>query len=142
MRLGDLQRRLDESSETDLPLDVRHTLPRTVILPDTDLYYEYYRFLTAMACHPELDPAMANDRNLRDVPIIVAYTPQEYDMIQAVAKRMGKKVQEIAFDGSQEPPGGNTVSPVMKFHMSEAHLDVMRTLTEYVMSDDCPINIS
>jgi hypothetical protein len=135
MRLSDLYHRIDESAVTDLPLGTRHTLPRTVILPDTDLYYEYYRFVTAMACHPELDPSMTTDRNLRDVPIVVAYTPQEYDMIKAVAARMGKKVQEIAFNGSVEEPGGNTVSPVMRFSMSEAHLDVMKALTEHVMSD-------
>ena len=111
-------------------MGTRYTLPRTLILPDTDLYYEYYRFVTAMACHPELDPTVTNEKSLRDVPIIVAYSPQEYEMVMAVAKRMGKKVEEIAFNGSKEPPGGNTASPVMKFSMSEAHLDVMKALLE------------
>lgn len=135
MRLGDLYHRLDEGTETDLPLGTRHTLPRTVILPDTDLYYEYYRFVTAMACHPELDPTVTDEKNLRDVPIIVAYSEQEYDMIKAVAARLGKKVEEIAFNGSKEPPGGNTVSPVAKFHMSECHMDVMKALLEHMESD-------
>lgn len=126
---------LINEAETDLPMGTRYTLPRTVILPDTDLYYEYYRFVTAMACHPELDPSVTNERSLRDVPIIVAYSPQEYEMIKAVAARMGKKIEDISV-GSVEPPGGNTVSPVMKFRMDEKQMDILRALLESVESGD------
>lgn len=135
MRLMDLTVRLDENEEVDLPLGARYTLPRTVILPDMDLYYEYYRFVTAMACHPELEHQPERQRSLRDVPVVVAYSPQEYDMIKAVAKRMGYEVQDVAFHGSTEPPGGNTASPVMKFSMSETHLDVMKALLEEIERD-------
>ena len=127
MRLRDI---IAESAESDIPLGVRHTLPKTIILPDMDLYYEFYRFVTAMACHPELEKNPTKTKALRDVPMVVAYTPQEYEMVKAVAARMGQRIEEIAFDGSQEQPGGNTVSPVAKFHMSECHLDVMKALLE------------
>ena len=126
MRLRDLYSTItegddhDSSTDTNIPLGVRHTLPRTVIFPDMDLYYEYYKFVTAMASHPEIDDNYFTSKPMRDVPMAVAYTPQEYDMIQAVAKRMGKKTQEVAFNGSKEPPDGNTTSPIMKFNMFES----------------------
>ena len=128
MRLRDLY----ENVGLNIPDSMRYTMPRTVIFPDMDLYYEYYDFLKAMACHPELDGVTLNDRTMRDVPIAVAYTPQEYEMIQAVAKRMGKKTEEIAFQGSTEPPGTQTVSPVMKFNMFESHTNAMRALMEKI----------
>lgn len=131
MRLVDLI----ESAESDIPLGTRYTLPKTVILPDMDLYYDFYRFVMAMASHPEIDSTKANSRPLRDIPMVVAYTPQEYEMVKAVAERMGQRIEEIAFEGSQEPPGGNTVSPVAKFHMSESHVDIMKSLLEH-MEDD------
>ena len=122
-------------TESDLPMGVRNTLPRTVILPDMDLYYDFYRFVSDMACHPEIEGTPKKRRSLRDVPLVVAYTPQEYEMVKAVAERMGQRMEEIAFEGSQEPPGGNTVSPVAKFHMSECHVDIMRALLECIKGD-------
>jgi hypothetical protein len=95
-----------------------------------DLYYEYYKFVTAMASHPELDNAHTNDRPLRDVPMAVAYTPEEYDMIMATAKRMGFKAEDVSSDDSKEPPGGNTESPVMKFNMFESQAEQMRSILE------------
>lgn len=132
MRLSDL---IVESADSDIPLGTRYTLPKTVILPDMDLYYEFYRFVMAMACHPELEGNPDSIKPLRDVPMVVAYTPQEYEMVKAVAARMGQRIEEIAFDGSQESPGGNTVSPVAKFQMSECHLDVMKALLECIRED-------
>ncbi len=122
-------------TESDLPMGVRNTLPRTVILPDMDLYYDFYRFVSDMACHPEIEGTPKKRRSLRDVPLVVAYTQQEYEMVKAVAERMGQRMEEIAFEGSQEPPGGNTVSPVAKFHMSECHVDIMRALLECIKGD-------
>lgn len=131
MRLSDI---ITESKDTDIPLGTRYTLPKTVILPDMDLYYEFYRFVMAMACHPELEKEPSSTKPLRDVPMVVAYTPQEYEMVKAVAARMGQRIEEIAFEGSQEQPGGNTVSPVAKFNMSECHLDVMKAIFERMES--------
>jgi len=137
MRLRELYETKDpdrayEYAETDLPIGVRHTLPHTFIFPDMDGYYEFYKFVVAMAAHPEIDPSFYHERNLRDVPIATAYSPQEAEMIKAVAKRMGKEVKEIAFAASREQPGVNTVSPVMKFHMSESHMDIMKALLEAI----------
>lgn len=124
MRLRDL---IVESKETDMPIGTRYTLPKTVILPDMDLYYEFYRFVMGMACHPELENHPPAAKPYRDVPLVVAYTPQEYEMVKAVAARMGQRIEEIS-GGSTEIPGGNTVSPVAKFNMSESHIDIMKAL--------------
>lgn len=134
MKIREIYQDLNESTETDMPMGIRYTMPKTVVFPDMDLYYEYYKFVTAMASHPELENQHTDDRQLRDVPIAVAYTPQEYEMIMSVAKRMGKRAEEVAFGGSMEPPGGNTASPVMKFsmfdNMTESTAATMRKMME------------
>lgn len=125
---------LKESADKNVPFNVNHSLPRTVILPDMDLYYEFYRFVTNMACHPELEHKNTKQKKLRDVPMIVTYTPQEYEMVRCVAEKMGYKIEDISTSDSHEVPGGNTVSPVAKFNMSESHLDVMKSLFEHMLS--------
>lgn len=134
MKINEIYQDLNESKESDVPLGIRYTMPKTVIFPDMDLYYEYYKFATAMASHPELENEHPSDRPLRDVPMAVAYTDAEYKMIMDVAKRMGKTAKEIAFGGSVEPPGGNTTSPVMKFsmfdNMTESTAAAMRKIVE------------
>ena len=133
MRLRDLYESPESSAElndTNLPMGVRHSLPHTVIFPDMNHDWEFYQFVVAMAAHPELEDSFYKHRPLRDVPIAVAYTEQEFEMIKQVAKRMGKKWEEVAYKKSQEAPGVNTVSPVMKFNMTESHIDIMRALRE------------
>ncbi len=135
MRLKDLnyKKPLKENVAENIPIGVRKTLPATYILPNLDPYYEYYRFVTALACHPEIDNGFSDKLEMRDVPFIVAYTPQEEEMIKAVAKRLGYDAHDISFGRSHEEEGGNTVSPVMKFSMTEAQLDCLKALTEYVL---------
>ena len=128
MRLADLYE--SNIPDIDLPDGVRHSLPHTVIFPDMDSYYEYYRFVVAMASHPELSDEYYDNHKLRDIPLAVAYTEQEFDMIKSVAKRLGKKWEEVAYKKSQELPGINAKSPVMPFKMTEAHIDCMKALME------------
>lgn len=120
MRLKDLYKPI---TEAELPFGTNHTLPQSVIIPEMDLYYEFYKFVTNMACHPEIENGNYSKHAMRDIPVAVAYTPQEYEMIKATAERMGFKVEDIAYKKSTEPPGGNTVSPVMKFNMFESNED-------------------
>jgi hypothetical protein len=112
MRLKDLKPLNEQQKE--LPFGINHTLPQTVAIPEMDLYYEFYKFVTNMACHPDTDNQMQTSA-MRDIPVAVAYTPQEYDMIKDTAKRMGFDLEDVAYKKSQEPPGGNVVSPVMQF---------------------------
>ena len=137
MRLRDLdyKKPLKENIADNIPIGIRKTLPTTFIIPDMDPFYEYYRFITALACHPELDGKFADKLEMRDVPMVVAYTPQEAEMIKAVANRLGFEAKDISLGGSHEEEGGNVVSPVMKFNMTETQLDILKALTEYVTSD-------
>jgi hypothetical protein len=47
---------------------------------------------------------------------------------------MGKKTQEVAFNGSKEPPDGNTTSPIMKFNMFESAEKRMQALYDLAES--------
>ena len=101
-----------------LPPSFQHSMPATHSFPDMDGYYQFYRFVVAMAGMPEKNEVVDNIA-LRDIPIAVAYTKEEHDMIHAAAERMGIKPDELAYHGSHELPDTYTTSPVMKFHMPE-----------------------
>lgn len=136
MRLADLYGDLFESISEDniddplsrglIPSFI-HSMPSTHSLTGMDQYYQYYRFLIAVAGHPE-DSDTPLSSIVKDWPIAVAYTPQEHEMIHKVAKRMGITPTEIAYAGSKELPDTNTVSPVMKFHMSESQTRKLKNL--------------
>jgi len=113
MKIHDLYQKLFESVEADMPETFSHTMPHTMSFPSMDPYYEYYRFVIAMAGHPESN-SIPLESPLRNIPLAVAYTPEEFDMIKAVCKRMGKKPSELAYKKSQEPTTVNKVSPVAK----------------------------
>lgn len=78
-------------------------------MPSSDPY-RAYRFGMAMANHHMRDaegPA-ANDA------IVVAYTPEEQQIIQAGEQQTGHKHKLLANKGSQEPTATNTASPVAR----------------------------
>ena len=102
-----------------LPPSFQHSMPATHAFPDMDNYYGFYRFVIAMAGEPD-DSNIPLQSNMRDIPVAIAYTPQEHEMIHKVAKRMGVKPLEIAYHGSRELPDTYTKSPVMKFSMPES----------------------
>jgi hypothetical protein len=135
MRLTDLYGDLFESiTDYDisskivdgLPPGFAHSMPATHSMPGMDQYYEFYRFVIALAGHPDDKSPLGSI--VRDNPVAVAYTKQEHDMIHKVAKRMGIKPKEMAYKGSTELPDTFTVSPVMKFHMSESQQRKLKTL--------------
>jgi len=110
-----------------LPPSFQHSMPNTHSFPDMDNAYGFYRFVIAMAGHPEITDTPL-DSFTRDIPIAIAYTPEEHDMIHSVAKRMGVKPTELAYNKSREMPDVNTKSPVMKFHMPESQTKKLRGL--------------
>ena len=130
MRLTDLYGDLFENAPSmgkivaGLPPSFQHSMPATHAFPDMDNYYGFYRFVIAMAGESG-EPDKPGEyeiplqSNMRDIPIAVAYTKQEHEMIHKTAKRMGATPDELAYHGSQELPDTFTVSPVMKFQMSE-----------------------
>ena len=59
MRLRDLKTINEDNSK--MPHSMKYTMPQSVIIPEMDLYYEFYKFVTNMACHPEIDNQMQGD---------------------------------------------------------------------------------
>lgn len=147
MRLSDLYSDLFENAPVigkvvaGLPPSFQHSMPATHAFPDMDNYYGFYRFVIAMA--GELGEPGGEDiplqSNMRDIPVAVAYTKQEHDMIHRTARRMGAKPKELAYRGSEEHPDTYTVSPVMKFHMSETQ---QRKFKNLVALSEAMINAS
>lgn len=72
--------------------------------------YDMYRFSVAMADHtnPPAEGAMSNHG------VIVAYTPEEEQIIKAAERVTGHKGKLAADRGSHEPKSTNKVSPVAK----------------------------
>ncbi len=146
MKLADLYGDLFEAVTTDTIKDpiskglvpnFIHSMPSTHLLTGMDQYYQYYRFLIAVAGYPE-DSHVPLTSVVRDWPMTVAYTKQEKEMIDKVAKRMGISPTEIAYEGSKELPDTFTVSPVMKFSMSETQqrkLKNLAVLTEAMINE-------
>ena len=99
-------------TERQLPQRKSDTLSTTFhfpTMPSADAY-KAYRFGVAMADHTivHAEGPASNDA------IIVAYTPEEVEIIQAGSKQTGHKGQLLANKGSEEPGSTDTRSPVAK----------------------------
>jgi hypothetical protein len=121
------------------PTDIEHAVPHAVIFPGMNSF-EFYRFVIAMASWPELDKAFFELSPMRDVPMAVATSDREFEMIKQVAKAVGKPWELLAQTDTQDKPGSfptsNTASPVMKFNMTEAQIDIVKALIEAVEAPD------
>jgi hypothetical protein len=130
MRLNDLYDDLLEAKKKEpdayahktgeLPPAFKHSMPDTHSFPKMDSGYGYYRFVVALAGHP--DTEVTKETPLRDQPVAVAYTEQEHQMIHKVCDSLGIDAKELSYKVSSELPDTYTKSPVMKFHMSEGQL--------------------
>lgn len=78
-------------------------------MPSADAY-RAYRFGLAMANH-ELQNKEGPSSNHA---VMVAYTPEEEEIIKIGSKKTGHKGKPLADRGSHEPDLTNTVSPVAK----------------------------
>jgi hypothetical protein len=72
--------------------------------------YQAYRFGLAMANHEMTHKGGPIDQNT----MIVAYTPEEEEIISAAERVTGHKKNLVADRGSNEPKDTNLVSPVAK----------------------------
>ena len=75
-------------------------------MPSSD-GYQSYRFGLAMANH-KIAPTSPTAQHA----VITAYTPEEEEIIRAGERATGHKKQIVAYRGSHEPDGTETVSPV------------------------------
>jgi hypothetical protein len=93
------------------PRHAKAAMNNMLVLPDMDMYYEYYRFMSMVAGEPDVKVDGPAD-TFRDMPAAMAYTDEEQQMILNSLKRMGKKAKFVSGKGSAELPEVNTKSPV------------------------------
>jgi len=87
------------------------TMPMSVVYPDMDMGYDYYRFMTRVAGHPHHD-ADHDHEHFRDSPVAAAYTQQEMDMLKGAIRGTGFKSKVISDTKGVEPHSTNKTSPV------------------------------
>jgi len=87
------------------------TLPPSMLYPDMDPGYDYYRFMTVVAAHPH-HKAPHEHEHFRDSPVAAAYCPEEIDMLNDAIKGLGHKTVWVTKEKGREPDSNNKVSPV------------------------------
>jgi hypothetical protein len=87
------------------------TMPMSVVYPDMDMGYDYYRFMTRVASHPHHSSDHDHD-HFRDNPVAAAYTQEEMDMLASAIRGTGYKSKVITDTKGVEPPSTNKASPV------------------------------
>lgn len=108
-----IQELLESGSVARFPKVATTALPHVISSPGMDQYYEYYRFLVALAGMPDRDIAI--DGPVHDGPIITPYTSVEKEHAVRLLQKMGKKVKFHDITGSEEGEKRNTASPVRAF---------------------------
>lgn len=94
----------------NVPKYAEPVMSRLFLMPGMSSYYEFYRFMTLTAGEPTEN--FPTTGNLRDVPVALAYTQEEQQMVLNAMKRMGKKGSFATGPGSEEPSDTNKKSPV------------------------------
>lgn len=110
MKIKDL---LESTQSAKFPKVASTAMPAVITSPGMDQYYEYYRFLVAVAGFPEKNVVL--DGPIHDGPLMVPYSKSELDHSIAVLKKMGKPVKFLNTIGSRESKKRNITSPVRKF---------------------------
>lgn len=98
--------------EREMPERKSSTMPYSKQFPDMPSSdpYRAYRFGMAMANHTIVDPEGPSSNHA----VIVAYTPEEEEIIRGGEKQTGYKGQQLSDHGSREPKTTNTQSPVAR----------------------------
>lgn len=102
-----------ESSPADLPHSAREALPPSMVVPDLGPFYEFYRFVVALAGFPQQEIPLASV--FKDMPFIIPYSQQEYDAVIEMLKKMGKHPSLFTRKPSTEHPTTHKASPVRQF---------------------------
>lgn len=110
MRIRDLL----EAKSATMPPSAMETLPPTFTVPSLDKYYEYYRFLIAVAGMPE-ETQIPLTGPIGDGVYITPYSDIERKHSLEILKKMGRKVVPVTRNPSTEPKDSHSVSPVRRF---------------------------
>lgn len=103
-----------ESERATIPPGMQETMPPAMTAPRMDQYYEYYRFLVAIAGLPEKDDIPLKGP-IEDGPYFAPYSAIEHDHTVELLKKMGKKVKHLTSKPSNEMIDTQKISPVRKF---------------------------
>jgi hypothetical protein len=87
------------------------TMPRSMVYPDMDPGYDYYRFMNIVASHPH-HSAPHDHHHFRDHPFASAYTDEEVEMLNQSIAGLGHKVKWLTKTKGVEPTSTNKASPV------------------------------
>lgn len=101
---------ITEESSGVHPYDEKR-LANIMVLPDIDQFYDFYRFMIAVACSPET-PSPDNDLNNR--PAAVAYTLEDEKKLKSALKLMSKTGKWMTSGEAAEPKDTGVQSPVAK----------------------------
>ena len=91
--------------------DHQSALGPSMVYPDMDMGYDYYRFMTRVAGYPE-HIAPHDHEHYRDYPVAAAYTQQELEMLKGSVKGTPWTGKVISDTDPHEPDSNNKVSPV------------------------------
>ena len=102
---------LSERKKVDTHPEHKSTMPASMVYPDMDPGYDYYRFMNVVACNGHHD-APHDHNHFRDHPFASAYTDQERDMLDKSLRGLGHKVKWLTKEKGKEPDSVNKSSPV------------------------------
>jgi hypothetical protein len=103
-----------KTAVADVPHGVRETMPTTMVVPDINGDYNFYRLLVAIAGLPDRDD-IPLESIVRDMPYFAPYSQVEHDMLDTMFKKMGKHPIHLTKKSSIEPPDTHKSSPVRQF---------------------------
>jgi len=95
---------------------VDEAIPSAIIEPrlrNTDTYMQMRYGMALAAAAAADDPAEFDQESVwAENMVMIGYTPEEIEIIQAADKLMGVKGVQVSHKGSQERPDAGTTSPV------------------------------
>lgn len=102
---------VSEAKKSKTHKDHVSTMPMSMVYPDMDPGYDYYRFMNIVAAHPH-HKAPHDHHHFRDHPFAAAYTQQERDMLDQSIKGLGHKTKWLTKEPGREPDSTHKHSPV------------------------------
>jgi hypothetical protein len=102
---------LPEAKKARAHKDHVSTMPMSMIYPDMDPGYDYYRFMNVVAAHGHHKAPHDHD-HFRDHPFASAYTDEEREMLDKSLKGLGHKTKWLTKEPGKEPESTQKNSPV------------------------------
>jgi hypothetical protein len=88
-------------------------LGNIMIIPELDQFYDFYRFMIAVAQSPEQMKEFNKETWIRR-PTAVTYTQEDEEILKRGLKALGKSGKWLTNDNAHEPDDTHATSPVAK----------------------------